>query len=89
MFIFLVFIVYVFMFKWLFNFYVFEKIRNLEKMLDNVLNVNDNFKGKYKLISWLENDLFIVFIVWYCLLFLVLVKIIEIKVFYSKDIFFF
>lgn len=83
MFIFLVFIVYFYMFIWLFNFYVFEKIRNLEKMLDNVLNVNDNFKGKYKLISWLENDLFIVFIVWYCLLFLVLVKIIEIKVFYS------
>lgn len=57
MFIFLVFIVYFYMFIWLFNFYVFEKIRNLEKMLDNVLNVNDNFKGKYKLISWLENDL--------------------------------
>lgn len=57
MFIFLVFIVYFYMFIWLFNFYVFEKIRNLEKMLDNVLNVNDNFEGKYKLISWLENDL--------------------------------
>lgn len=78
-------IVHSYMLIWLSNFHVFEKTRNLEKMLDNVLNVNDNSKGKYKSISWLENDPLIVLIVWHCLSLLVSAKITEIKAFYSKD----